>query len=164
MRKIFFATTMLVLSVGYADAKGHHRHHHHHHIAKAHHHHDGGGGSLSLAGFPGPLIDKAHEIIEACASRIISAFRPGAVVAGTHRLSNHALKKAVDIAGDPKCIYAHLHGWPGGYSTDYGSVHHVHISYNHDKEWGCRFAHNGGGHHARQYAHRHHHRVRYAHA
>jgi hypothetical protein len=58
----------------------------------------------------------------------------------------------VDVRGNPRCIYAHLKRWPGGYSTDYAVVDHVHISYNPGgQEWGLRFAHNGGGH---SYSHR----------
>lgn len=151
MQKIILASIMLVLSLGYAEAKSHHKHY-------AKHHH--GKGTTSLAGFPAPLVSKVHELQSSCGSRVISAFRPGARVAGSGHISNHALKKAVDMAGNPKCIYAHLKGWPGGYSIDYGSVNHVHISYNPRMEWGVRFAHYG--HSARRYAHRHHHRAHYA--
>lgn len=149
MRKLILASIMLVVSVGLAEAKSHHRHHAKHHR----------GATTSLAGFPAPLVAKVHEIQSSCGSRIVSAFRPGARVAGSGHISNHALKKAVDVAGNPKCIYAHLRGWPGGYSIDYGAVQHVHISYNRSMEWGVRFAHYG--HSGRRYAH-HHHRHHYA--
>lgn len=129
-------------------ARRHHKHRpihaHPRAIAAVVHHHKGRSGQ-SLAGFPAPLVAKANEIEHACGSRIISAFRPGARVAGTNRQSNHAIKKAIDMAGAPGCIYAHLHGWPGGYSTDYSAVRHVHISYNRAKEWHARFVHRGGG-------------------
>ena len=69
-------------------------------------------------------------------------------------MSLHASGRAVDMKGNPSCIYAHLHGWPGGYSIDYGRVHHVHISLG-GREDGLRFAHGG---HRRHYAHRRHHR------
>jgi hypothetical protein len=114
--------------------------------------------TISLAGYPGPLIDKTQEIVDTCNSRVTSAFRPGSRVRGSGRLSNHAFKKAVDVAGNPKCIYAHLAGWPGGYSTDYAAVAHVHISYApHGAEWGARFVHYRGGHHHRYAHHRRHH-------
>jgi hypothetical protein len=103
--------------------------------------------STSLAGFPIELVSKISEIVMQCGSRIASAYRPGARVAGSGVISNHALKKAVDVAGNPSCIYARLKGWPGGYSTDYYTApggHHVHISYNRNKEWGRRFAHYHG--------------------
>lgn len=100
---------------------------------------------------PVQLNSKVIEIIQGCGSHIVSGFRPGATVHG--RPSNHALHRAYDLKGNPSCIYAHLQGWPGGYSTDYHSApggSHVHISYNPNKEWGLRFVHNGG-----RYARRH---------
>lgn len=147
MKKLALATAMLVALASLAVA----RH----------------GSLISLDGFPAPLVAKAHEIVSACGSRVISAYRPGARVAGTHHVSNHALKKAVDVAGNPRCIYAHLKGWPGGYSVDYGKVNHVHISYNRSMEWGARFAHYGSGrHYAGHYRHaryaRLHHHKHYA--
>jgi len=132
----------------------------HRHHARAHHglrqarrgHH--GEPSLSLAGFPSPLVAKVEEICKDCGSRIASAFRPGAVIAGTNHPSLHASKRAVDVSGNPSCIYHHLAGWPGGYTTDYGRMGHVHISYAPGgPEWGARFAHGGSGH---RYAWRHH--------
>lgn len=121
------------------------------------------------SGFPRPLVAKVNEIVSGCGSRIASAYRPGARVAGSGRVSNHALKKAVDVAGNPSCIYAHLKGWPGGYSTDYYSApggQHVHISYNPNKEWGARFVHYHGGRSHYLAASRHHrkHHRRYARA
>lgn len=62
-------------------------------------------------------------------------------VAGTRRMSLHASGLAVDMAGNPGCIYARLRGWPGGYSTDYARVRHVHISGPGGREDGLRFAH-----------------------
>lgn len=119
--------------------------------------------SVSLAGYPQQLIDKSHEIVDACGSRVVSAFRPGARVRGSGRLSNHAFHRAVDINGNPKCIYQHLAGWPGGYSTDYARVAHVHISYApNSREWGARFVHYQGRHRY-AYHHRHHYALRYHH-
>jgi hypothetical protein len=92
------------------------------------------------------LADKAAEIVAACGSKVISDFRPGAVIAGTNHRSLHAVHKAIDIAGNPACIYSHLTSWPGGYSTDYARVAHVHVSYDpNGQEWGARFVHGGGG-------------------
>lgn len=141
LKTIGLASLALVLAHP-AQARKHHRHRHHHH--RYHYDHS----STSLAGQPYPLQAKISEIISACGSHVISGFRRGAHVAGTNRLSNHARNHADDISGNPSCIYAHLHGWPGGYSIDYGRVHHVHISYDHSHEWGARFAH---------YTHLHHH-------
>jgi hypothetical protein len=63
-------------------------------------------------------------------------------VKGTRLISLHASGRAVDISGNPKCIYRALAGWPGGYSTDYARIRHVHISYAPGgREWGARFAH-----------------------
>lgn len=95
-----------------------------------------------LAGVYAPLAAKAREIEAACGSRVISG-RRHTKVAGTRRWSLHASGHAVDMAGSPGCIYAHLRGFPGGYSTDYGRVKHVHISLG-GREDGLRFAHRGG--------------------
>ena len=37
-------------------------------------------------------------------------------------MSLHATGEAVDMRGNPSCVYAQLRDWPGGYSTDYGRV------------------------------------------
>lgn len=93
------------------------------------------------------LTAKAQEIARSCGSKVISAFRPHALIAGTSRPSLHASGHAVDMAGNPACIYAHLSGWPGGYSVDYGVVRHVHISLG-GREDGARFVHGGRSHRA----------------
>jgi hypothetical protein len=115
-----------------------------------------------LTGFPEPLVAKVRELERECGSKIVSAFRPGARIARTGVLSNHAKRKAVDMAGNPACMYAHLKGFRGGVSTDYHSApggKHIHISYNPGgPEWGKRFAHSGGKGRVR-YAKK---RVRYA--
>ena len=112
-----------------------------------------------LAGVSGQLAAKAQEIASVCGSSVISGYRHTRV-AGTNRMSLHASGRAVDMRGNPSCIYAQLRDWPGGYSTDYGRVQHVHISLG-GREDGLRFAHGGGRH--RHYAglrhgrgHRHH--------
>lgn len=109
-----------------------------------------------LAGVIAPLAAKAREIVAACGSRVISGVRHTYVAGTGGRLSLHASGRAVDIKGSPACIYSHLHGWPGGYSTDYArpNIQHVHISFApHGPEWGRRFVHFVS---ARR--HRHHHR------
>ena len=101
------------------------------------------GNSVSLAGIVAPLRAKAQEIVRACGSRVVSAYRPGARIP-TGRISNHARHRAVDLRGNPSCIYAHLKGWPGGYSVDYVRAPggpHVHVSFNRNMEWGARFSH-----------------------
>jgi len=98
-------------------------------------------GSVSLAGVTPVLAAKAREIVSSCGSSVISA------VSRRGGRSNHPLGRAVDLRGNPSCIYAHLKRWPGGYSTDYRSAGHVHISYNPGgQEWGLRFAHGGSRH------------------
>jgi hypothetical protein len=96
-------------------------------------------GSVSLAGVVAPLVAKAEEIKSSCGSVVVSA------VSHRGNRSNHPIGRAVDMQGNPSCIYAHLKNWPGGVSTDYGSAPggpHVHISYNPGgQEWGLRFAH-----------------------
>lgn len=95
-----------------------------------------------LAGVYGPLADKAREIEASCGSRVISGVRHTRV-RGSGRWSLHSSGHAVDMQGSPGCIYAHLRGWRGGYSTDYGRVKHVHISLG-GREEGSRFAHYSG--------------------
>lgn len=97
-----------------------------------------------LAGIADALAAKAGEIVGVCGSRVASGLRPGARVAGTRHPSLHASGRAVDLVGNPRCIYARLAGWPGGYSVDYGRVRHVHVSLG-GREDGLRFSHRGGG-------------------
>ena len=99
-------------------------------------------GSVSLAGVVSPLAAKTQQIVASCGSRVVSGVRHGG-----H--SNHSIGRAVDLQGNPGCIYSMLRGWPGGVSTDYASAPggpHVHVSYSPGgREWGLRFAHRGGG-------------------
>jgi hypothetical protein len=105
-----------------------------------------------LVGITPTLAVKAREIVGACGSKVISGVRHTRIAGTGGRLSLHASGRAVDIKGNPACIYSHLHGWPGGYSVDYGRVQHVHISYApHGPEWGMRFNHYRGG---RRHKHR----------
>ena len=171
-------TTIVIAAIGScavfsspAQARGHHhryhnhRHHHadHHrgrHVRIAghrrgfqHHFHSHRGpaaNSTDLASVSGTLAAKAREIVASCGSTVISSFRPGARIAGSGHASMHASGRAVDIRGNPSCIYGHLQGWPGGYSVDYASVQHVHISLG-GHEDGQRFSHHSrhvrhGGH------------------
>ncbi|MEO6381994.1 MAG: hypothetical protein ABIO35_08350 [Nitrobacter sp.] len=129
MRTIVFALTMLAF-IGGAEARG-----------------------VSLKGVTPVLAAKAQEIVRDCGSKIVSA------VAGRHNRSNHPRGRAVDMQGNPACIYAHLVGWAGGYSTDYHTApggKHTHISWNPGgQEWGVRFVHHHHGKRRTQYAHRH---------
>lgn len=98
--------------------------------------------SVSLDGVVSPLREKVQEIVNACSSRVVSAVRHTRV-AGTRRMSLHASGRAVDVAGNPACIYSHLVGWTrrgGGYSRDYWRVDHVHISHG-GAEAGLVFSH-----------------------
>jgi hypothetical protein len=104
-----------------------------------------------LRGVTPALAAKAREIVAACGSRVVSGVRHTRI-AGTHRMSLHASGRAVDMQGNPSCIYAALRGWPGGVSTDYGRAPggpHVHFSL-------------GGREDGRRFAHRHSRRVRVA--
>lgn len=112
----------------------------------------------SLAGVIPALAQKASQIVSECGSWVMSAVR-NTQVAGSGRLSCHAYGKAVDIAGNPSCIYAHLRGWSGGYSTDYSRVRcrgvlcpHVHVSLGCSED-GKRFVHSGS---RPRHARRHH--------
>ncbi len=97
-------------------------------------------GSVSLAGIISPLAAKAQEIVGACGSTVISAFRRGARVAGTGKMSLHASGQAIDIRGNPSCVARYLASWSGGASYDYDRVGHYHISFG-GREHGQRFAH-----------------------
>jgi hypothetical protein len=110
--------------------------------------------SVSTAGLPRPLVAAIRRVQVACPGfRVISAFRPGARVRGSGRLSLHARHRAADIAGgNYRCAYRVLAGFPGGMSTDAGRIRHIHLSWEPGgREWGLRFAH--GGH--RRYARAH---------
>jgi hypothetical protein len=100
--------------------------------------------STSLHGVVAPLADKARAIVAACGSKVVSSVRIGARVYGGNA-SNHARGRAVDLQGNPRCIYAQLKDWPGGVSIDYARAPggpHVHVSYNPGgMEWGLRFNH-----------------------
>jgi hypothetical protein len=102
-------------------------------------------GATSLDGVVAPLAAKVREIQSACGAKIISAVARRNVRLPPGQpplLSLHASGRAVDIAGNPACIYPMLQNWPGGYSTDYGRVqpNHVHISFG-GREHGRRFKH-----------------------
>jgi hypothetical protein len=144
-----------ILPQDYAQARPHHhfgkhygKHHaKHRHVAKHNHRvvkkklayrKNRIGQSVSLAGVTPVLAAKTRQIVASCGSTIISA------VSRRGNRSNHPIGRAVDLQGNPGCIYAQLKGWPGGYSTDYAAARHVHISYNPGgQEWGLRFAHGG---------------------
>lgn len=101
-------------------------------------------GGVSLACIVGPLKAKAEELIATCGSKVISAFRPGARIPTGH-VSNHALCRALDLQGNPSCMYRLLADWKGGLSTDYWDAPgtpHIHLSWNPGgMEWGTKFAH-----------------------
>jgi hypothetical protein len=105
----------------------------------------------SMAGVVPALAAKVAQIQSACpGAHVISAVRHTRI-RGSGRMSLHATGEAVDMRGNPSCVYAQLRDWPGGYSTDYGRVQHIHISLAaNGREAGLRFAHGGGGR-----AHRH---------
>lgn len=111
------------------------------------------GRSVSLAGVVPTLAAKAREIQQSCGSAVISAVRH-TYIRGTRRISLHASGHAVDMAGNPACIYERLRGWSGGYSVDYARVKHVHISLAEasGREMGSRFRHGGGRKKARRAA------------
>lgn len=171
MRVVLTIVALFVLGTPPAEARPrHHSYHSIHYVRVTHHaahrvawrHHARywrrPAHEAYHAGNGGALDSKIAELSASCGARVISGYRPGARIAGTGRVSEHAYDHARDIVGNYSCIYAHLAGWPGGYSTDPGRVGHVHVSLG-GPEDGRRFQHGGGGrrHH---YAHRH--RTRYA--
>ena len=71
------------------------------------------GRSVSSTGVTPVLAAKARQIVASCGSSIVSAGSPSRGVR-----SDRPTGRAVDIEGNPGCVYAQLKGWPGGYSTD----------------------------------------------
>lgn len=117
-----------------------------------------GAAAAELDRVPAPLAAKAREVVAQCGSTVLSVHQGHTYhVLHTKRVSLHSIWKAVDLQGNARCIYAHLRGWLGGYSTDYGVVGHVHVSYAREsREWGRRFVHGGHGrkHYAKHRSHR----------
>jgi hypothetical protein len=108
------------------------------------------GRTVSVTGIVPALAAKVAQIQSSCpGAHVISGLRHTRI-RGSGRMSLHATGEAVDMRGNPSCVYAQLRDWPGGYSTDYGRVKHVHISLaSNGREAGLRFAHGGGRHHHR---------------
>jgi hypothetical protein len=116
----------------------------------------GSGEGVSMAGVVPALAAKVAQIQSACpGAHVISAVRHTRI-RGSRHMSLHATGEAVDMRGNPSCVYAQLRDWPGGYSTDYGRAQHIHISLAaNGREAGLRFAHGGGkGHRHRRFAKR----------
>lgn len=112
--------------------------------------------SIAANGLVAPLAAKVAEITHTCGSRLISAVRH-TYIAGTRHMSLHAFGKAADVSGNAPCIYRMLADWPGGYSVDYSSVGHVHISYDQNgREWGSHFRHYAISRRWHNYGRRHH--------
>jgi hypothetical protein len=127
--------------VHHAAHRPRHRvHYANHHLRRQVHY-----GASPFGCLPAELRAKVVEIIDACGTHVLRTFTPGAVIAGTHHLSEHAFCRAADLAGNPACIYAHLRGFRGGVSTDYARMQHVHVSWHPGGfEQGVRFVHGGG--------------------
>ena len=109
-----------------------------------------------MAGVVAPLAAKVAEIQSACpGAHVISSIRHTRI-RGSRHMSLHATGEAVDMRGNPSCVYAQLRDWPGGYSTDYARARHIHISLAaNGREAGLRFAHgHGKGHRQRRFAKR----------
>jgi hypothetical protein len=97
---------------------------------------------VTFTGIPGPLVAKVEELRQYCGASVISAHRPHARVLGSGKPSLHATGRAVDLVGNYPCMKARLADWPGGASTDYYRIGHLHISYAPgSREFGQRFAH-----------------------
>lgn len=104
--------------------------------------------STSMAGVVPALAAKVAQIQTTCpGAHVISAVRHTRI-RGSRHMSLHATGEAVDMRGNPSCVYAQLRDWPGGYSTDYGRAQHIHISLAaNGREAGLRFTHGGGKSH-----------------
>jgi uncharacterized protein YcbK (DUF882 family) len=108
--------------------------------------------SVSMAGVVPALAAKVAQIQSACpGAHVISSVRHTRI-RGTRRMSLHATGEAVDMRGNPSCVYAQLRDWPGGYSTDYGRARHIHISLAaNGREAGLRFTHGGKSYRHRRF-------------
>jgi len=109
--------------------------------------------AASRAGVPSSIAAHLSMVAAQCgAVRIISAYRPGARIAGSGRMSCHAMGQAVDYQiGNPSCALRLASRWRGGHSIDYNTApggKHFHISICR-QEMGVRFAHRGGRSYAR---------------
>ena len=71
--------------------------------------------------------------------RVISTYRPGARIAGTHHMSLHATCRAVDFhppAGKYGEVLAYVRAnWKGGIGTYSGQMHHLHLDIGHPMQW-----------------------------
>lgn len=110
---------------------------------------------VSMSGIVPALAAKVAQIQSACpGAHVISGVRHTRI-RGSRHMSLHSTGEAVDMRGNPSCVYAQLRDWPGGYSTDYGRVQHVHISLSaNGREAGLRFTHGGGRAHRHRHARR----------
>lgn len=103
---------------------------------------------VSLSGIPSTLTNHLKNVQAKCGTvTVTSAFRPGARVAGSRRMSCHAVKQAIDYTiSNPSCALMMAKQWRGGHSIDYHTApggRHFHIS-TCRQEAGARFAHRGG--------------------
>lgn len=114
------------------------------------------------AGIPSEIANFLSRVRAQCGSvHVISTFRRGARIAGTHRKSCHATGQAVDYTtSNPSCALRVAAGSSLGHSIDYGRARHFHVS-TCAQERGARFAHGGSTRRTR-YARNRHHRSRYA--
>jgi peptidase M15-like protein len=112
---------------------------------------DHAGDQVSAAGrHGGPSTSRAclpHELKGILASiesrygpvQVISTFRPGARIAGTHHASLHASCRAVDFhpaRGKYREVLAYVRSqWNGGIGTYSGQQHHLHLDVGSKKIW-----------------------------
>lgn len=120
--------------------------------------------ALAAQAQPAEITSFLSRVRAQCGSvQVISTFRRGARIAGTHRRSCHATGQAVDYTtSNPSCALRVASGSRLGHSIDYGRVRHFHVS-TCAQERGARFAHGGGQvRYARANSRRHHGRIRLA--
>lgn len=96
-----------------------------------------------LVGVVPALAAMTRKLVSLCGATVISGVRR-TYVRGSGRRSLHWDGRAVDIVGNPDCMYAQLRNdkYAGGYSTDYYRIrpNHLHLSWG-GREHGRRFAH-----------------------
>ena len=95
----------------------------------------------SLKSIKQPLKTWTQQTLKQCpGSSVISGVRY-TNIKRSRKLSLHASGNAVDIRGNPSCVWNRIKGWKGGASTDYKNAPlHYHVSWG-GSEHGLRFKH-----------------------
>jgi len=165
VRKLILASIMLVLSLGYAEAKSHHRHHSHHYSHHRGHGYDSGSIVAHPAGCPRTSFCGCgasakifgHPVRDLYLASNWFRFPRAAAAPGMAAVRSHHVFVILDVLGG---------GMVNAYDANSGGhqtrVHHISLAgYTVVNPHGSKVAVRERRHHVR-IAHSHHHRVRYA--